>query len=54
MTNAATCSGWTNLPVIATAARLLCRELTLQDEYLHLENKVLSSQIKGRIRFPVA
>jgi len=28
---------WVHLPVIATVARLLCRELTLQNEYLLLE-----------------
>ena len=27
---------WAGLPVIATLARLLCRELTLQNEYLRL------------------
>ena len=42
---------WLGLPVIATIARLLCRELTLQNEYLCLENKILKSKIKGRIRF---
>ena len=42
---------WLDLPVIATIARLLCRELTLQNEYLRLENKILKSKIKGRIRF---
>jgi hypothetical protein len=30
---------WVHLPVIATVARLLCRELTLQNEYLLLENR---------------
>ena len=44
-------SGWASLPVIATVARLLCREMTLQNEYLRAENKVLKSKIKGRIRF---
>jgi len=29
---------WAGLPVIATVARVLCRELTLQNEYLRLEN----------------
>ena len=43
--------GWASLPVIATVARLLCRELTLQNEYLIAENKVLKSKIKGRICF---
>jgi putative transposase len=51
MENAATSSSWASLPVIATVARLLCRELTLQNEYLRAENQVLKSKIKGRIRF---
>ena len=42
---------WAGLALIATIARLLCRELTLQNEYLRHENKVLRSKIKGRIRF---
>jgi len=42
---------WLGLPVIATIARLLCRELTLQNEYLRLENKILRSKIEGRIPF---
>ena len=42
---------WAGLPLIATVARLLCRELTLQNEYLRQENKILKSRIKGRIRF---
>ena len=42
---------WLGLPVIATIARLLCRELTLQNEYLRLENKILRSKIEGRIHF---
>ncbi len=42
---------WAGLPVIATVARLLCRELVLQNEYLRTENKILTSRIKGRIRF---
>lgn len=46
-----TTSRWSSLPVIATVARLLCQELTLQNEYLRAENKVLKSRIKGRIRF---
>jgi hypothetical protein len=28
---------WVHLPVIVTVARLLCRELTMQNEYLLLE-----------------
>jgi len=42
---------WAGLPVIATVARLLCRELTLENEYLRLENRILKSKIEGRIRF---
>ena len=42
---------WLGLPVIATIARLLCRELTLQNEYLRLENNILISKIEGRIAF---
>ena len=42
---------WTGLPVIATVARLLCRELTLENEYLRLENQVLKSKVRGRICF---
>jgi hypothetical protein len=36
---------------MATIARLLCRELTLQNEYLRQENRILKSKVKGRIRF---
>jgi len=42
---------WVHLPVIATVARLLCRELTLQNEYLLLENRTLKSKIPGQLRF---
>jgi len=42
---------WLSLPIVATISRLLCQELTLQNEYLCLENKVLRSKIKGRIQF---
>jgi len=42
---------WLGLPVIATIVRILCRELTLQNEYLRLENKILKSKIAGRICF---
>jgi len=42
---------WAGLPLIATVARLLCRELTLENEYLRQENKVLRSKLSGRIRF---
>jgi hypothetical protein len=36
---------WLGLPVIATVARVLCRELTLQNEYLRLENKIVKAKI---------
>jgi hypothetical protein len=39
------------LPVIATAPWLLCRELTLHNGYLRLENPTLRSKIPGRVRF---
>jgi len=42
---------WAGLPVIATVARLLCRELTLQNEYLRLENRTPKSKVPGRLRF---
>ena len=42
---------WVGLPMIATVARLLCRELTLQNEYLRLENRILKEKVSGRIRF---
>ena len=38
---------WAGLPLIATIARLLCRELTLQNEYLRQENKILKSKAKA-------
>jgi hypothetical protein len=42
---------WVHLPVIATMARLLCRELTLQNGYLLLESRTFKSKIPGRLRF---
>lgn len=42
---------WAGLPVIATVARLLCRELTRQNEYLRLENGIPTETVSGRIRF---
>ena len=42
---------WVGLPVIATVARLLCQDLTLQNEYLLLENRILKEKVSGRIRF---
>jgi hypothetical protein len=35
--------------VIATVARLLCRELTLQNEHLQLGNRILRERVSGRI-----
>jgi hypothetical protein len=49
--NQTTTNKWLNVPIIATIARLLCRELTLQNEYLRAENKILKSNIKKRIVF---
>ena len=42
---------WLSVPLIATITRLLCRELTLKNEYLKVENKILKSKIKKRIVF---
>ncbi len=42
---------WFIIPIIATISRLLCQKLTVQNEYLRLENKILKSKIKGRIQF---
>ena len=42
---------WAGLPVIATVARLLCRDPILQNEYLRLENRILKENVSGRIRF---
>ena len=42
---------WLNVPIIATISRLLCRELTLQNEYLRQENTILKSKIKKRMVF---
>jgi putative transposase len=42
---------WLSVPIIATITRLLCRELTLQNEYLLRENKILKSKINKRISF---
>ena len=37
--NKTTVNKWLNVPIIAIIARLLCRELTLQNEYLRTEIK---------------
>ena len=44
--NQNTANIWLNVPIIATITRLLCRELTLQNEYLRQENKIFKSKIK--------
>ena len=49
--NTAATNKWLNVPIIAMITRLLCRELTLQNEYLRQENKFLKSKIKKRIIF---
>lgn len=36
--------------MIAPLARLLCRELTLQNRHLLLENRTLKSKMPGRLR----
>jgi len=42
---------WLSVPLIATITWLLCRELTLRNEYLRQENKIIKSKIKKRISF---
>ena len=42
---------WLSVPLIATVTRILCRELTLPNEYLRQENKILKSEINTRISF---
>ncbi len=42
---------WASLPLIATVARLLHRDLVLQVEYLRVQYDVVRSRIRGRIRF---
>ena len=49
--NKTTSNKWLNIPIIATITRLLCRELTLQNEYLRQENKILRSKITKRMTF---
>ena len=50
-TNQKPANKWLSVPIIATITRLLCRELTLQNEYLRQENKILKSKIEKRIVF---
>jgi len=42
---------WARLPLIATIARLLRREETLEAEYLRVQYEVVRSKVPGRIRF---
>ena len=42
---------WLSVPLIATVTRIPCRELTLQNEYLRQENRILKSKMKTRISF---
>jgi hypothetical protein len=41
--------GWVGLPVIATVAGLLCRELTLQNGYLPPVKKIPRKRAPGRV-----
>ncbi len=43
--------GWSHFPLVALVARLLCRELTQENEYLRTENRVLRSKLPDRVRF---
>ena len=40
---------WVGLPLVTNLARLLCRELTLENDYLRAENKILRSKLPKRI-----
>lgn len=42
---------WINVPVISLVARILCRELVLQNEYLKIENRILKSKVNHRLSF---
>ena len=42
---------WINIPVIGLVARILCRELVLQNEYLKTENRILKSKVSKRLSF---
>lgn len=43
---------WAGLAVISTVARLLCRELTLQNECLRLENRILIAALVSKQACP--
>ena len=42
---------WARLPLIATIARVLCREVTLENEYLRVQYEVVRSKAPDRLRF---
>jgi len=42
---------WARLPLIATIARVLCREVTLEAECLRIQYEVVRSKVAGPIRF---
>ena len=43
--------GWSHFPLVAPVARLLCRELIDENEYLRTENRILRSTLARRIAF---
>lgn len=43
--------GWSHFPLVALIARLLCRELTQENEYVRPENRILRSKLLRRIAF---
>ncbi len=42
---------WASLPLIATVARLLHKDLVLQVEYLRVQYGIVRSKVPGRIQF---
>ncbi len=42
---------WSHFPLVALVARLLCDELTQENEYLRTENRILRSKLPRRIAF---
>jgi len=42
---------WAGFLLIATVARLLCRELALEEERLRLGNQVVKPEVRGRLCF---
>ena len=41
---------WLSVPIIATVTRLLCMELTLENEYLRQENRILKSKLESTLK----